>query len=353
MNQKLQGFNDGYEEGVRYGGCESILSRIENELPLYWDLKVMYVPQGFDAIDEGIVAALALCARECIVADRKHMAEMADEHHPDLMLVLNGLHIFPDDHLAQVKQIRSKGILTAIWFVDDPYFTEDTAEICLHYNLVFTHEMHAVPFYKALGADKVYYLPLGADPLLYKPRKISPDYRYDICFIGTGFWNRIELFDELAPYLKNKRVMIAGGQWERLSRLKLIRPFIRPGWIPPQESVNYYNGAKIVINMHRPTTPGMDNRNTHNITGGSINPRTYEINACGTLQLTDVREDLTLYYRPGYDIETFHTAQELQEKMDYYLYHEEERLAISWRGLMTTSQYHTMRHRIEMLLSYI
>lgn len=351
--RRLQGYQAGYEQGVRYGGCEAVLGRTEPFSPAIRDLKVMYVPQGFDAIDEGMIDALNSSVRECVVADRSAMAKTAMEHIPDLVLVLNGLHIFPEDHLAQIQEIRSHGIRTAIWFVDDPYFTEETALISQHYDLVFTHELNTVSFYKNLGAEHVYYVPLGVNTSLFRPRQIAPEYRYDIVFIGSGFWNRIALFDALAPYLKNKRVMIAGGEWDRLSNLELLRPFIRSGWIPPTESVNFYNGAKIVINMHRPCEIGLDNRNTHQIRGGSINPRTYEISACGTLQLTDVRDDLTLYYRPGYDIETFHTTQDLQEKMEYYLTHEQERLSIAWRGLMTTNVRHTMKHRIEILLNHV
>ncbi|WP_349304873.1 DUF3880 domain-containing protein [Paenibacillus sp. Marseille-Q4541] len=349
----MRSYLDGYAEGIRYGGCEAILQRVKKTESSVRKMKVLYVPQGFEAIDDGVIQALQTTVSECIVADAAHMRERAALYMPDLVLVMNGLHVFPADHLAQIDEIRALGIRTAIWFVDDPYFTEDTASICLHYDLVFTHEIRAVSFYRSQGAVNVYHVPLGVNTSLFTPRKTSASYQYDVCFIGSGFWNRISLFDELAPFLKNKRVLIAGGQWGRLQRQDLLGPFIKTGWIPPTETVDYYNGAKIVINMHRPTEQGLDNRNTHDITAGSINPRTYEINACGTLQLTDIREDLTSYYRPGYDIETFGNVSELQKKIAYYLTHEKERLAVAWRSLYTTHENHSFQQRISKLLDYV
>ena len=353
LTRRKQSYRDGYAEGVRFGGCEAILQRVKQPGTVIRNMKVLYVPQGFEAIDEGMIAALQMTVSECIVVGPAHMKEYATIHRPDLVLVMNGLHVFPENHLSQIDEIRSLGIRTAIWFVDDPYFTEDTADICLHYDLVFTHEIRAIPFYQNQGAKHVHHVPLGVNTSLFSPRKTSLDYQYDVCFIGNGFWNRISLFDELAPFLRNKRVLIAGGQWGRLQRQDLLASFIKPDWIPPVETVDYYNGAKIVINMHRPHEYGLDNRNTHQITAGSINPRTYEINACGTLQITDIREDLSNYYRPGYDIETYENGAELQDKIAYYLRNEKERLDVAWRSLYTTHENHTFQARIQMLLSYV
>lgn len=102
--RRLQGYQDGYEQGIRYGGCEAVLGRTQPFTPVLRDLKVMYVPQGFDAIDEGIIDALNSSVRECVVADRSAMARSAMEHTPDLVLVLNGLHIFPKIILHRYKR---------------------------------------------------------------------------------------------------------------------------------------------------------------------------------------------------------------------------------------------------------
>lgn len=148
-------------------------------------------------------------------------------------------------------------------------------------------------------------------------------------------------------------MLIAGGFWERLSQFDELSPFIRSGFIPPEETANYYSGAKLVINIHRPWEGGLDNRNTFQLPSRSINPRTYEISACGTMQLTDIREDLGSYYRPGHDLETFASADELKRKIEYYLKHEHERRKFALRGLQTTLRRHTFTARLPELLNVL
>ncbi|WP_334075764.1 MULTISPECIES: CgeB family protein [Paenibacillus] len=346
-------YRAGYTEGYRFGGCKAVLARIPYSPILKRNLRVLYVQQGFDAIDGGVAEALRTITEECIVASPDTMLQAAASHRPDLVLVMNALHVFPENHADQIVQIRQMGIRTAVWFVDDPYFTEDTVRLSQYYDAVFTHELECVPLYRKAGCGHVHYLPLAADPALFRPLQVSREHQYDICFIGNAFWNRVELFDQLAPYLQGKRVLIAGGHWDRLPNYEPLSPFIRNGWIPVEETVSFYNGAKIVINMHRPTDAGHDNRNSHNVPGSSINPRTYEISGCGTLQITDIRQDLTTYYRPGYDIETFQDADELRNKIEYYLTHEHERLQIAWRSLWTTRRYHTFTDRLHRLLGAV
>ncbi|MDQ0660575.1 glycosyltransferase [Paenibacillus sp. W2I17] len=346
-------YRGGYAEGRRFGGCQAMMERVQMFEPTLRDMKVLYIPQGFDAIDEGVTLALQQSVRECVVGSPAAMLQEASQHRPDVVLVMNGLHVFPADHVEQVNGIRALGIRTAVWFVDDPYFTEDTTSLCQHYDVVFTHEEAAVPFYLGHGANQVIYMPLAVNPGMFQPRRAAPQHQHDICFIGTGFWNRIALFDELAPFLADKKVFIAGSQWNRLARFDVLGRFIHEGWIAPGETVDYYNGAKIVINIHRTCENGEDNRNTHHLEGHSINPRTYEISACGTMQITDARADLPRYYKPGYDIETFTNAAELQRKIHYYLKHEEERQAMAWRGLLTTMNQHTFTRRIGQLLEHL
>lgn len=348
-----KGYRKGYGDGYRLGLCQAVEQRAPLPQPSFRDMKVLYVPQGFHAIDQGVAEALRSLVSECIVVEALNMLKMAESERPDLVLVMNGLHVFPEKHLDDINKIREMGMQTAVWFVDDPYFTEDTARTCTKYDIVFTHELGCIPFYRELGVSRVHYLPLAVNTNMFKPQHPGTEYLYDICFIGNAFWNRVAIFDKMASFLEDKRVLIAGAFWERLTQIKKLSRSLHMGFIPPEDTVNYYNGAKIVINIHRPDEYGQDNRNIHRIKAKSINPRTYEISACGALQITDVREDMELHYRPGYDIVTFGSVKELQEKISYYLEHEDERLKIAWRGLWTTRKEHTFISRMKELLELV
>lgn len=346
-------YRQGWNEGYRYGGCLAIMEQTPITLPVKGGLRILYVQQGFESVDQGMIAALRAAAGVLEVAAPEEMLQKAEQNPPDLVLVMNALHVFPAEHSEHIDLLRSRGIRTAVWFVDDPYYTDRSLPLAGHYDYVFTHELSCVSVYREGGCSEVHYLPLAADLERFAPMEPPRSYQSDICFIGSGFWNRVALFDQLAPYLASKKVSIIGGLWSRLQQQKLLGPHIREGWVGPEEARIYYNGAKIVINMHRPTEAGQDNANTANLPGLSINPRTYEIAACGALQITDIREDLGRYYRPGYDIETFASAEELERKIQYYLTHEQERTEIAWRSLRTTRERHAYHDRVARMLAIV
>ncbi|MEK8131258.1 DUF3880 domain-containing protein [Paenibacillus filicis] len=344
----------GYEHGYHYGRCEAIRALVAPPEPdRLHNLKVLFIPQGFQALDQGVAGGLSRHVRELIVGTPERMAELAEMHRPDLMIVLNGLHVFPGDHLEQVDCVRSLGIRTVIWFADDPYFTNFTAAIAQRYDTVVTHEQSCVPFYEQAGCAQVHYLPLAADTGLFRPLSVPPAYRSDICFIGMAFWNRVQFFDQLAPYLRGKKVFIGGGLWDRMSNYRMVKRHVRSGWIPVEESVMYYSGAKLVINLHRGHDHKTDNKNAQGVPALSVNPRTYEISACGTLQLTDVRDDLTCYYTPGVDLDVYSSPQELIDKIDYYLKHEDIRRTMACNGLRRTITEHSFMSRIGQLMGLL
>jgi len=347
---RRDGWREGWSVGWREGATAAVAAAFPPAVPERLPVRVLYVPQGFESIDDGMIGALQLHAAELHVADPTRMAEMASLVRPDLVLVLNGLHVFPEDHAEQVDRIREMGIRTVIWFADDPYATDQTMKIAPHYDAVVTHERSTVEWYRSLGCAEVHHLPFAADIERFRPVTPPAVCRCDVCFIGQAFWNRVETFDAIAEELAGLQVFIAGGLWERLRNYGLLKRAIRPGWLPVDESVLWYNGAKIVINLHRTAEPGSDNGNASGLPGLSVNPRTFEIAACGAFQLTDRRSDLEAYYRPGLELETFDSPAELAAKIRHYLRHDDERRRIAVRGLARTLREHTYTVRAGSLL---
>lgn len=338
----------GFQTGIRLGRREAVLRGIRRSDIETWNIKILYVEEGLFNVNQGIMDALRDTVKELIVAGAyDEIIPLAQKERPDLILVLNGVHGFD---VSQLNTLRSLGFKTAVWFADDPYFTDKTKKYALLYDYVFTHEQAAVPYYMSIGCEKVFYLPLAANPAIFQPRQVDATYHSDICFIGTGFSNRISLFNHIIPYLPDKKIFLAGALWNSLHDYSSLKKNIRLHGVSPEESVRYYNGAKIVINLHRDPYGGL---NSDGVPGHSINPRTYEIAASGGFQLTDIRNDLSQLYTPGFDIETFSSAMDLVNKIKYYLNHEREREQIALRSLKTTFEQHTYVTRISSLLRAI
>jgi spore maturation protein CgeB len=355
---RIEGYNQGREDGERLGRCKAIVQRMESRRAgsqgVLREVRVLYVRTGLWAyapLDDGVIDALRETVRELHVADpTDDVASRAAAVGADLVLALNSVECLP---AAQVDALRARGIKTAVWFTDDPYYSDVTADIAPHYDYVFTLEESCVPFYQERGCAQVYHLPFGVNTALYHPKRIDRSIKTDICFIGSAFWNRVALFDQIAPYLSGKKVIIAGYWWDRMNQYSLLANQIRLGyWISPEDTAAYYNGAKIVINLHR-AIDDESNRNSRNIPAKSVNPRSFEIGACGTLQLTDVREGLQQAYTPGIEIASYSTAEELVERIEYYLQYEEERQQMAYQGLERTMSDHTYKNRVSRMLTII
>ncbi|MFC5528500.1 CgeB family protein [Cohnella yongneupensis] len=354
QSERESAFRSGWMQGWRLGACGRIDESIVPEAGPIRNGRVLYVPQGFEAIDAGIFEALQANVSEVILGSNDQVKRQAEQHRPDAIVVLNGVHLFAKDYLEQIDAIRHQmGIPVVVWFVDDPYVTDNTVKLALHYDYVFTHERSCVSLYQSIGCANVHHLPLAAHFGMFRPMPVPRTYDTDVCFIGTGFPNRIELFDKIAPYLKDKKVFIAGALWDRMKNYPLIERFLNKNGVPVPESALYYNGAKIVINLHRVPGASPENRNKIDWPAESINPRTFDMSACGTLQLTDARSELPELYAVGSELAVYRDAKDLMEKIDHYLKHDSERLQVAARGYRRTRKHHTFDDRIKRLLDII
>lgn len=350
---KAAGFRTGWDYGYHYARCDTLVQQELRAEKRLFDMKVLYVKadgQPYASLDEGIMDGLATVVREWhAIGPEAAVADTAVALRPDLVLVLDAAgRPFP---IEQVKRIRAAGIKTAVWFPDDPYHSDLTMTLAPHYDYVFTLELSIVPHYRAVGAMRAHYLPFAVSPRKIRPQRVDTSYHYDICFIGTAFWNRAAFFDQIAEYLRTKRVFINGWFWDRMTKYPMLANKIHGFWLPPEEATHYYSGAKVVINLHRSADDETHNTNSRRLPAASVNPRLFEIAASGTLQLTDAREQMAAMYVPGSELVTFGSPQELIDRIDYYLAHEDERRVIAWNALKRTLRDHTYRKRLASLFS--
>lgn len=100
-----------------------------------------------------------------------------------------------------------------------------------------------------------------------------------------------------------------------------------------------FTHSKININMTAP-----------NIETG-IPLRVFDILGAGGFLITDWREDLKDCFTIGKDLEIYDGLDDLLEKTDYYLKHDEKRIAIARHGLDTVRKKHTYNARFKEIFS--
>lgn len=351
---RAAGLRDGYEEGYLRGRASVIVQQERPPFPIR-NLKILYVGSGkgfpYAPIDEAISATLRTLVSELFVYEQgQTLSDLVTELRPNLVLVLDGMEM-PTE---QIDAVRAKGIPTAVWLTDDPYYTDITVSLAAHYDYVFTLERNCVELYRAAGCARVHYLPFAAYTEHYRPTLTRSQVRRNISFIGSAYWNRVQFLQPIIGDLMAHGLMINGIWWDRLPEYGQYPDRIELGkWMGPTETAEVYSGTKIILNLHRSPFEETVNNNTAGIQAVSPNPRTFEISACGTLQLVDARDDLALFYTPGKEIEVFSSPEELLQKIQFYLTHEQERREIALRALERTYRDHTYSNRLDELLRHI
>lgn len=94
-----------------------------------------------------------------------------------------------------------------------------------------------------------------------------------------------------------------------------------------------------------------------NITSRSIESgipqRIWDIMAVGGFCLTNYQPEIEEYFDIGKDIEVYYDLNDLKQKIEYYLSHEDERIQIAINGYKKVRDKHTLTMRVEKMLSYI
>lgn len=94
-----------------------------------------------------------------------------------------------------------------------------------------------------------------------------------------------------------------------------------------------------------------------NITSRSIESgiplRIWDILAVGGFCLTNYQPELEDYFEIGKDLEVYHDLKELEEKIAYYLEHEDERLRIAINGYKKVREGHNLKIRMRKVLDLI
>lgn len=85
------------------------------------------------------------------------------------------------------------------------------------------------------------------------------------------------------------------------------------------------------------------------ITSG-IPLRAIDILGCGGFLLTNYQPELCEFFTPGVDFVYFEDMDDLEQKVAYYLAHDEERKSIAWHGYQTVSAQFSYRRQVQNIL---
>lgn len=324
-------------------------------------MRLYYIASGYrrpiDILDNALMKALYGQCHESKIfllnrAPLQQLLPDIREFRPDFVLTICGPRSFLP--VEQVRSIRRMGIPIGVWFVDDPYAIDNALQVAAEYDIIFTIDSGCVPYYERHGCKRVHHLPLGTDTDIFRPFNAHPSYESDICFIGTGYDNRLRMMQQMLKELDpNLHVKLVGHFWDTVNWSGGCIPHLRTKWVNFSETPRYYNGAKLVLNIHRSEDDTLIDKNKTGAPGHTINNRTFDIAACRRAQIIDYRPDLHMFYEPGEELLCFESPKECAELIHKYLYEDAKRSSIASQGYERTRAEHTFAKRLAHLLSRV
>ena len=81
--------------------------------------------------------------------------------------------------------------------------------------------------------------------------------------------------------------------------------------------------------------------------------RIWDVLGCAGFLITNYQAELPEYFEIGKELETYETPEELEEKIRYYLSHEEERIEIAINGYEKVKKYHTYEIRLTQMMKIL
>jgi len=246
-----------------------------------------------------------------------------------------------------LARLERQGVVRAMWFVEDyKLFTYWRAFAPCYDIFAVIQKEPLLSELAAAGQSNGIYLPLAALPSFHAPQKADPatqrKYGAKLSFLGAGYPNRRAAFRQL----RHLDFKIWGSDWEDDDALA-AHVQQQGARISPEEAVRIYNASQINLNLHSSVQA-----RTLIQQGDFVNPRAFELAACGAFQLVDRRELMPELFADN-ELATFSTMQELIEKIDYFLARPKERAAYAERGRQRVLRDHTYHARMETLIGFI
>ena len=225
-------------------------------------------------------------------------------------------------------ELRALGSPLIVHYTPDPALTKTYrskyfADAIPQYDLLVTTKSYEIDEHRRLGASQILFQQQGYDSEFMKPEKPSaaeePLFRSDVAFIGHWEPNR-----ELActrVLALGVELAIWGPAWVRNCRDKrLLKEAWRGHHLANREYALGWSCARIGLGFL--SKYAFDKTTT----------RTFEIPACGTLMLAERTEEHLELFKEGVEAIYFSDDDELVEKIEYYLAHEDLRARIASAG---------------------
>jgi spore maturation protein CgeB len=303
------------QRGLRQIGCETRLLAIDEDLPLIETVRYRN-PHTFDRR-----------------RFNRRLTRVATAYQPEVLFVYgSNWGIYPAT-LARLKaRLGCKAIL---------YWRAFQVEALRQYDHLFSLDSYPVPLLRlpSTGLADVHVLGPACDPEEHARVELTPSdeqrFAAQVTFIGGGRSRRRALFEHLTDY----DLKLWGWGWNKSP--KLDRHFV-PETVSGLKKTKIYSATPICPNL----------QSGHYQVNG-VTCRVFEVACCGRAPFSEAQPDLERFFDPGDEVIVFENADDLKQKVAYFLAHHDELERIAERARQRAVSEHTYRHRMQQLMEIV
>lgn len=204
----------------------------------------------------------------------------------DGVLAVSGMFLHPD----VVTVMRRAGLPVFMLFTESPYDLEKELAMAKLVDGYWTNERSSVEAFRAVNPHGGY-LPHAWHPDRHHAGPQPGDAQvpaHDVVFVGSAFQERVAWLSaidwtgiDLGLY----------GSWESLGSRHPLRKFVRGNQTDNTTAAALYRRAKVGLNLYR-TSMGWGKQAPSITHAESLNPRAYELAACGAFHLSTYRQEV-------------------------------------------------------------
>lgn len=255
------------------------------------------------------------------------------EFKPDCVIFEIG---FKPSYEGLLKLREDVGKIAGWWTMTTKWINIEEREAEL-YDAFFFFSEKFVHMARDMGFNACY-LPHAVNDYVFRRINLTQEeidlLSCDLVFVGAWQRPRQRVINALASQKIDMRVY--GPKWMKrcLFNTSILKA-IKGRWLFDEELIKQYIAAKIVLNI---------NSWFHERSHG-INQRVFDVPACGAFLLTDYVEEIEKFFKPGVEIETYTTIEELIDKIHFYLRHDNVRDKIARKGYERAQTLPTWRDR--------
>jgi glycosyltransferase involved in cell wall biosynthesis len=248
----------------------------------------------------------------------KAILRAARQQKADLFLAVKGNYI----ELGTIRTLQRQSIFCANYFPDvETRQPGLPLEGLLGYDLMVTTKSFQVDWLtERMGPERVALLHHGYGPAVHRPHfdRQTRDHEWDISYIGNASPRKLAWMAVVCRAFPDKRIAVAGFGWPQLIGIgQLVGATILPAAIG-EDFARLAGRSAINLAFHygRPAGSAWEDL---------VSTRTFELPACQGFMLHIDNDEVRTLFTVGQEIDVFADADQLIERIGYYLPRPDER----------------------------